>query len=85
MIEFQPVAFPGSGSGALQAGSGGHVTSGDPPAPPPPLLLPLPPLPPEAPAPVVVTVLDVPDPQAETANNITSEPKKEVVRCNMLT
>lgn len=89
MIEFQPVAVPGLGSGALHAGIDGHVTFIDPPAPPPPLL-PLPPSPPLAPLPleapdtVVDSVVDVPGPQAVTKNNTTNEPKEEAYRCNIV-
>lgn len=90
MIEFQPVAVPGLGSGALHAGIGGHVTFIDPPAPPPLLLLlllppspPLAPLPLEAPNVDVDSVVDVSGPQAAKAKSTTNEPKKEAYRCNI--
>lgn len=85
MIEFQPVAVPGFGSAALQAGIGGQVTLDAPPAPPspplPPLLLLLAaPLPALAPDPAVAAVLGASEPQAEMVKSVASEPRKKAYR-----
>lgn len=82
MIEFHPVAVPGSGRGALHAGMALHVAF----EPPPELLLlelvlalpPLPPSPPVAPDPVVTVVVDPSEPQAATAMSMHIEPRKEM-------
>ena|GEM_PF-5422899 len=88
MIEFQPVAVPGFGSGASQAGIGGQVTLDEPPPPSLPLLLlllplllpPLPPAPPLAPDPVVDAVFDVSEPHPEMVKSAASEPRKKAYR-----
>lgn len=93
MMEFQPVAVPGFGKGALQAGIAGQVMFAEPPEPPPPELLPLPeppspplPLPPLpiAPEPEVTWVVDPPSPQPQRETRTSKEPTKEVVRLSML-